>query len=143
MRRLLCGLLLLLSLPVLSFAYPGSLYHHEQDVRPHLLAQTGNPHNVTLTWTQSTDFNTTNCTTTSPCVNNVYRAPNACSTSSSFLIVAGPPATVTYNDTSVSVGQTYCYQVTFSINGLESAPSNQVTATIRPFAPTSLGEQTK
>lgn len=103
---------------------------------------TQNPHNVVLTWVLSSDDTTTACAAPNTCLQNTYRATGACSATSAFSIVSSPAATATtLTDTNVSVGQTYCYQVTFEINGLESPPSNQVSAVIRPFAPTSLGRQ--
>lgn len=72
---------------------------------------------------------------------NVYRATGACSSSSTFAKLNSTPVTsLSYTDTNVALGQTFCYQVTASLNGgPESAPSNQVTATVSlPAAPTSL-----
>src|SRR5215831_17632004 len=97
---------------------------------------TQNPHSVVRNWVLSSDDTTTACAAPNTCLQNVYRATGACSATSSFLVITSPAATaITFTDTNVSVGQTYCYQVTFEINGLESPPSNQVSAVIRPFGP--------
>lgn len=85
------------------------------------------PHSVALSWTASTDGG----------VVTVYRASGACSTSSVFASITTGVATNTFTDSTVTVGS-FCYQVTTVVNGLESQPSNQVTARILPQAPTSL-----
>lgn len=96
-------------------------------------------HSVTLSWTVSTDDTTTSCASPNTCLQNVYRATGACSSSSTFSVVSSPLSTAnSFVDSNVSVGQTYCYQVTFVINGFESAPSNQVSAVILPSPPSGL-----
>ena len=84
-------------------------------------------HNVVLTWTASPDGG----------VVTVYRAPGACSTSSVFASIASGVAVNTYTDSTVTVGS-FCYQVTTVVTGVESKPSNQVTAVILPSSPTGL-----
>lgn len=106
------------------------------------LAMSQNPHSAVLNWTLSTDDTIAACAAPNTCLQNVYRATGVCSATSTFSIVNSPAATAaTFTDTAVSVGQTYCYQVTFEINGLESLPSNQVSAVVRPFAPSNLARQ--
>jgi hypothetical protein len=56
-----------------------------------------------------------------------------------------PVATLTYQDTTVAAGSTYCYQVyAVDAKGNQSTPSNQVTATImgNPAPPTGLAVAT-
>lgn len=84
-------------------------------------------HQVVLNWTASVDGG----------VVTVYRAPGACSSSSTFAAVTTGVAANTFTDATVTVGS-FCYQVTTVVNGVESLPSNQVTARILPQAPTSL-----
>lgn len=85
------------------------------------------PHSVTLNWTASSDGG----------VVTVYRAAGACSTSSVFASITTGVAANTFTDSTVSVGA-FCYQVTTVVNGVESLPSNQVTARVLPQAPTAL-----
>lgn len=92
-----------------------------------VVAQAQAAHQVVLAWTASVDGG----------VVTVYRAPGACSTSSTFTSITTGVATNTYTDSTVTVGA-FCYQVTTVVNGVESLPSNQVTARILPSAPTSL-----
>ena len=87
----------------------------------------GAPHSVTLNWTASTDGG----------VVTVYRAAGVCSTSSVFASITTGVATNTFTDSTVTVGS-FCYQVTTVVNGLESKPSNQVTAVVLPQAPSGL-----
>ena len=84
-------------------------------------------HQVTLTWTASTDGGAV----------TVYRASGACSTSSIFTAVTTGVAVNTFVDSTVTVGS-FCYEVTTVVGGAESLPSNQVTARILPGAPTAL-----
>lgn len=89
-------------------------------------------HSVTLNWTASADA-AGNPTLTY----NVYRAAAACPTDGTqpagMAKVANVSA-VTYQDTAVSVGQSYCYAITALLNGSESAYSNTAGGTI-PVAP--------
>lgn len=101
-------------------------------------------HQVVLTWVLSTDDTTSNCTTSNPCSQNVYRAAGVCSSATSFgAALANLSATATtYTDTAVSPGQVYCYGITFVDNTGESPfifttpPTNMVSAKVQPFPPT-------
>jgi hypothetical protein len=93
-------------------------------------------HSVALNWTASSD-----ATSNPSLAYNVYRVSADCSTPVLPTFVkqnSTPVTTVTYNDGSVSVGQSYCYRVTSALNGLESAPSNTANAVILPAAPSAL-----
>lgn len=91
------------------------------------IAQT--THTVTLTWVDGK--NPTGVTYT------VYRATGLCSGTPTFSKLATGVAVLTYADTTVTPGN-YCYQVTATVAGLESSPSNQAAAAVLPFAVTSL-----
>ncbi|MGH9740564.1 MAG: hypothetical protein ACRD4X_18550 [Candidatus Acidiferrales bacterium] len=65
---------------------------------------------------------------------DVYRA-NSCS--GTFTQINSAPVTATvYLDNQPPPGS-YCYQVTAMLNGVESSPSNDATATILPLQPQS------
>ena len=89
------------------------------------------PHSVALSWTASSDA-AANPTLTY----NVYRAPSACSASSSFTKLNTAAITaVTYTDSTVTVGSIYCYSVTAVLNSSESAKTAaQVSSTAIPVA---------
>ena len=87
-------------------------------------------HSVTCSWT---DFINPNGTTY-----NVYRAPGNCSGSPAFSQIASGIAILSYVDTPVPAGD-YCYQVTASLNGLESTPSSSVLAQVFVVVPVSGG----
>lgn len=72
-------------------------------------------HSGVLTWTASTDSGVTY---------NIYRAAAACSTTPTLTKIASSVAATTYTDSAVTVGTTYCWGVTASLNGQESAMSN-------------------
>lgn len=59
----------------------------------------------------------------------VYRAPS-CS-GSFYKIAIGVPAAGPYTDALVIAGATYAYQVTGTLPGLESPPSNCVVVTLK------------
>lgn len=86
-------------------------------------------HSVTLTWTASTSTGITGY--------NVYRnttTTNSCSLTEAFLVGVGN--VLTYTDTAVTNGASYCYYVTALSSGGESAPSNEALAQIpTPPAP--------
>lgn len=92
-------------------------------------------HSVDLTWTASSDAagNPTGTYT-------IYRAPAACSTNpplTAFLKVGTAPATATkFTDAPPIALGTYCYIVTFTVNGTESLASNLTPAVVLPAAPT-------
>lgn len=90
-------------------------------------------HSVTLTWTPSADSDGGTVGS-----NNVYRAPGACSAAGTMAQIATAVAAPTYKDGTVAVGESYCYEVTFVINGTESAPTNEVSVTVKPFPDTGL-----
>src|SRR5262249_33221232 len=84
-------------------------------------------HTATLTWAD--DINPAAQTTYS-----VYRAAGLCSGTPSFAKLAAGISGMTFPDSSVTVG-TWCYQVTATVNGIESPPSPQASATVGPAAP--------
>lgn len=86
-------------------------------------------HSVTLTWVDAS--NPTGTTY------NVYRASGLCSGTPVFSKLASAIAVKTYQDTTVTPGN-YCYTVSASLAGAESAQSNTVNPAIQPFAPTGL-----
>jgi hypothetical protein len=70
---------------------------------------------------------------------NLYRAtapggPGTCSPELPFAIlnIDGPLAALTYNDERVPVSKVYCYRVTATIPGVESAPSLISEANVLP-----------
>jgi hypothetical protein len=93
-----------------------------------LVAQT--THSATLTWQDA--LNPAGTTY------NVYRAPGLCSGSPVFAKMATGIAAKTYQDTTVVPGP-YCYAVSATFNGVESAQSNTAAANVPAFAPTALG----
>jgi fibronectin type 3 domain-containing protein len=99
------------------------------------VSQTAATHSVALNWTASSD-----AAANPTLAYNVYRLVGACPSGSptGFTKVASSVTTVSYTDTAVSVGNTYCYYVTSVLNGLESVPSNAVAAVILPAAPSSV-----
>jgi hypothetical protein len=103
-----------LILAVLLFALP-------------LAAQT--THKVTLAWVDG--LNPAGVTYT------VYRATGLCSGTPTFSTLATGVTVLTYTDATVTPGN-YCYQVTATVNGVQSAPSNSVLAPVPAFAPTAL-----
>lgn len=101
-------------------------------------------HSVTGTWTLSTSDTITACAATgASCVQTVYRAGGACSGSSVFVAQQTLGATATtFTDSTVTAG-TWCYAVTFSINGDESlvflsTNTNFASVSLRPTPPTGL-----
>lgn len=91
-------------------------------------------HAVALAWTASID-----AVANSTLTYNLYRAASSCATASSFTKVNTAAISGTsFTDSSVTVGNTYCYQATSVLNGLESVDSNQTAAVILPAPPTAL-----
>lgn len=79
-------------------------------------------HSAALTWTLSTDDTTTECSVVgAACSQNVYRASGSCTqTSPTFVLLSNQSASaVAYTDATITPG-TWCYAVTFSIQGTES-----------------------
>lgn len=93
-----------------------------------LLAQTVQ-HSVTLTWQDNSNPAGTTY--------SVYRATGLCSGTPTFAKIASAVATKTYQDTTVQPGN-YCFSVTASFNGMESAQSNTAAAPVPSFAPANL-----
>jgi hypothetical protein len=98
------------------------------------IAQAQTVHTVTLTWT---DTKNPNPGTASGTTYDIYRATAACSSSPTFPTtpLASSVAALTYLDNTVSVGSTYCYEVTAVYSGVQSLPSNTAGGTVLPFAP--------
>jgi hypothetical protein len=92
-----------------------------------LVAQT--THSATLNWVD--DKNPQGTTY------SVYRATGLCSGSPVFSKIATAVAGKTYTDATVTPGN-YCYQVTATFQGMESAPSNSAAAAVPSFAPSGL-----
>lgn len=86
-------------------------------------------HSATLTWTDTANPVGTTY--------SVYRATGLCSGTPTFSKLATAVASKTYLDSTVSPGN-YCYQVTATFSGVESAPSNSAAAAVPSFAPTTL-----
>lgn len=92
-----------------------------------LQAQT--THSVTLTWTDTLNPSGTTYT--------VYRATGLCSGTPTFSKLASALTGKTYLDSTVIPGN-YCYEVTATLNGMESAPSNTAGAPVPSFPPSQL-----
>lgn len=81
---------------------------------------------VILTWTDNANPSGTTY--------SVKRATGICSGTPNFSTLASGVAAKTYEDTTVTVGN-YCYVVTATFGGLESAPSNTAGAPVLPKPP--------
>lgn len=92
------------------------------------LAQ-GQTHSVTLNWTDT--LNPAGTTY------SVYRATGLCSGTPTFSKIASALTVLTYVDTTVTPGN-YCYSVSATYAGMESAQSNTAGAPVPSFPPTSL-----
>jgi len=86
-------------------------------------------HSATLTW-----VDTQNPTGTTY---NVYRATGLCSGTPVFSKLQAGVTVLTYTDSTVTPGN-FCYQVTATSLGIESAASNTAQAPVPNFAPTNL-----
>jgi hypothetical protein len=99
-------------------------------------------HTVALGWTASTDAGV---------AYNVYRAPGtigtgnlvACPVKSTPVVtpwvqIASGLTGLMYTDSTVSVGNAYCYYATATLGSLESNPSNTSSAAILPRGPSAL-----
>lgn len=85
----------------------------------------GFQHNVRLNWAASADA------AAHPSITyNVYRSSSCPGHFTQINPV--PVVGTTYLDTATAVGASYCYQVTTVLSGVESLPSNQVTASMPP-----------
>lgn len=98
---------------------------------------------VNLSWVLSTSDTTTACAASGTCHQTVYRAPGACSATSSFISLAVISATqATYSDTAVPNG-TWCYGVSFTETTAATPESTKDTLTVslqppQPAPPTGL-----
>lgn len=91
-------------------------------------------HSVTLTWVASADAAANPSLTY-----NIFRSVSTCAAATTFAqINTAAITTTTFTDTSVSVGNTYCYEATAVLNGVQSADSNTAQAVILPAPPSSL-----
>jgi hypothetical protein len=68
---------------------------------------------------------------------SVYRAPGLCSGTPTFAKLATALAVKTYEDTTVTPGN-YCYTVTATFQGMESANSPTAAAAVPSFPPSAL-----
>jgi len=93
-----------------------------------LLAQSAT-HTVTLTWTDTSNPAATTY--------SVYRATGLCSGTPTFSKLATGVAVKTYVDSTISPGN-YCYQVTATFAGIESAPSPTALAPVPSWPPQQL-----
>ena len=87
------------------------------------------PHSATLTWS---DTQNPAATTYS-----VYRAAGLCSGSPVFSKIAAAVTVKNYVDSTVQPGN-YCFVVTATFGGVESAQSNAAGAAVPTFAPSGL-----
>lgn len=75
---------------------------------------------------------------------NIYRQASACpsqviTSTTGFTRLNSTPVTgLTFVDTPLTVGSSYCYVVTAMVGTLESAPSNGAGGTPFPFSPVNL-----
>ena len=86
-------------------------------------------HSVTLTWTDTLNPPSTTY--------NVKRATGLCTGTPTFSTIASAVAVKTYVDETVTPGN-YCYVVTATYQGMESAPSNSALAPVPSFSPQGL-----
>lgn len=93
------------------------------------IAAAQSQHSVTLTWSDTTNPSGTTY--------NVYRAQGLCSGTPTFSKLAAAVPAKTYLDSTVTPGN-YCYEVTATANGMESAPSNTALAPVPSFSPQNL-----
>jgi hypothetical protein len=94
------------------------------------LASAQTAHSVILTWTDT--LNPATGTTY-----NVKRATGLCTGTPTFTTLATALTTKTFTDTTVTPGN-YCYEVTATVNGVESSPSNTVNPAVPAFPPAGL-----
>jgi len=95
---------------------------------PSAVAQAA-PHSATLTWTD-----TQNPTATTY---SIYRSTGLCSGSPVFSKIASAVTVKSYADATVQPGN-YCFAVTATFGGVESAQSNAAGAAVPTFAPAGL-----
>jgi hypothetical protein len=83
-------------------------------------------HNVVLTWQAPADATVSS-------TYNIYRANGLCTGTPTFAKINPSAITVlTYTDSTVAVGSSYCYYGTQVQGATESLPSNQAGGTITP-----------
>lgn len=87
-----------------------------------LSAHAQTQHKVLVTWTDTVNPSGTTY--------NVYRASAACATNPTLTKLASGLTVMTYTDSAVTNGSTYCYAVTAVGPGGESADSNEASAAI-------------
>jgi len=92
-------------------------------------AQAQTTHSVTLTWADT--LNPTGTTY------SVYRATGLCSGTPVFSKLATAVTVLTYKDTTVTPGN-YCYTVTATVNGVESAQALPTNPQVPSFVVTNL-----
>jgi hypothetical protein len=89
-------------------------------------------HSATLTWQDTQN--------PAGATYSVYRATGLCSGTPAFSKIASAIPAKTYKDETVQPGP-YCYQVTATAGGVESAPSNSALGQVPSFAPAQLAVQ--
>lgn len=87
-------------------------------------------HTATLTWGAPSDAIPTSAY-------NIYRATGTCPASGLGSLVfskidSAPITSLTYTDSTVTVGNSYCYYATQVQNGTESVPGVTSGGTVRP-----------
>lgn len=87
---------------------------------------------IILTWTDTNNPPATTYT--------VYRSTGLCSGAPVFSKLATGVTIKTYTDDTVTPGN-YCYQVTATLNSMESAPSPTVNPAVTPFPPSTVSFQ--
>lgn len=97
-----------------------------------LMAMAQQTHSVTLNWQDTANPAGTTY--------SVYRAVGLCSGTPAFSKIATAIAGTSYIDSTVQPGN-YCYAVTATFNGVESAQSNTTQPAVPAFAPTGLTHQ--
>jgi hypothetical protein len=89
-------------------------------------AQAQTPHSVTLNWAASPTTGVTGY--------NVYRFTGACAANITFTkLTASPITPLTFVDTAVTAGTTYCYSVTAVSPGGESPGAGMWQTTVPTF----------
>ena len=83
-------------------------------------------HQVVLSWATPDDA-------TAAATYNIYRSPGLCPASSGFIKINSTGITgLSFTDTTVQVGKSYCYYGTHVEGTVESVPSNQAGGTVTP-----------
>jgi hypothetical protein len=97
-------------------------------------------HHASFSWTLSTDDTTTTCAAPNTCSQTIYRIAGACGTAPTFTTpLSSLSATATtYTDSTIVPG-IWCYGLSFTQNGLESA-KDFVTVSLPPASQTGFTE---